>query len=72
MKDLEVNIIFILELHMTNKSMSNNYKNEGSRIQKSKVDLLGVLAKSIEIFAQSSIVFAQSLDLLAQPVEKSV
>jgi hypothetical protein len=29
MKDLTINIILILELQMTNKSVSNNYRSEG-------------------------------------------
>jgi hypothetical protein len=41
MKDLEVNIILIMKVQMTNKSMNNNCKNEGSRIQRSKVDQVG-------------------------------
>jgi hypothetical protein len=65
MKDLKVNTIFILELQMTNKSLSNNCRSEGSRIQRFEVDLLWVLVELIEVFAQSLDVFAQSLDLLA-------
>jgi hypothetical protein len=44
MKDLEVNIVLILELQMTHKSMNNNYKSEGSRIQRFEDDMSGVLA----------------------------
>ncbi len=60
MKDLEVNTILILELQMTNKYMSYNCRNVGSRIQRFEVDLLKVLAKSVEVFAQLSSVFTQS------------
>jgi hypothetical protein len=44
MKDHEVNIVLILELHMTHKSTINNYKSEGFRIQRFKDDMLRVLA----------------------------
>jgi hypothetical protein len=36
---------------MINKSMSNNYINEGFGIQISEDDLLGVLAESTKVFA---------------------
>ncbi len=72
MKDLEVNTILILQLQMTKKSLSNNYKNEGSRIQKFEVNLLGVLVELTKVFAQSSNVFAQSSYLLAQSIEVSI
>ncbi len=51
MKDPEVNTILILELQMTKKSLNNNYKNEGSRIQKFEVNLLGVLVELTKVFA---------------------
>jgi hypothetical protein len=49
---------------MTNKSMRNNYKNEGFGIQRSKDDLLRVLAELAKVFTQSLGVFTQTLDLL--------
>jgi hypothetical protein len=58
MKDLAINIILILDLQMTNKSMNNNYKNEGFGIQRFEDDLLGESAESTKVFAQSSRVFA--------------
>jgi hypothetical protein len=72
MKDPEVNTILILELQITSKSMSNNYKSEGSGIHKFEVDLLGILAKLIEVFVSSSNVFAQSSYLLAQSIKNLV
>ncbi len=51
MEDPNVNTILILELHMTNKFMSNNYRNEGFGMQKFEDELLRVLAKSAEVFA---------------------
>ncbi len=69
MKNLAINTIFIFGLQMTNKSTSNNYKNEAFGIQISKDDLLGVSIESAKIFTQSSWVFAQTLDLLEQLVE---
>jgi hypothetical protein len=56
LKDLEVNTLFILELQMTNKSMSNKYRSEGFRIQRSKVDLSIILVESTKVFTQSSCV----------------
>jgi len=38
---------------MTNKSVSNKYKNEGFGMQKSKDDLLGVSNELAKIFAKS-------------------
>jgi hypothetical protein len=35
---------------MTNKSMNNNYKNEGFGIQRFEDDMLGVSAKPTEVF----------------------
>ncbi len=64
MKDLEVNIALISYLYMTNKSVSDNYSNEGFGMQKSENNLSGVLIKSTKIFAQSSKVFTQTSDLL--------
>ncbi len=51
MEDPHVNIILILELQTTNKSLSDNYRNEGSRIHKSKVGISGVLVKLRKEFA---------------------
>jgi hypothetical protein len=53
---------------MTNTSLSNNCRNEGSGIQRFEVDLLWVLAELIEMFAQSSDVFAQSAKILVQSI----
>jgi hypothetical protein len=49
-KDPMVNTILVFDLHMTNKSVSNNYRSEGFGIQRSKDDLLGVSAESIKVF----------------------
>jgi hypothetical protein len=49
-KDPMVNTILVFDLHMTNKSVSNNYISEGFGIQRSKDDLLGVSAESIKVF----------------------
>jgi len=46
MKDPMVNTILIFDLHITNKSVSNNYKSEGFGIQRSKDDLLRVSIES--------------------------
>ncbi len=51
MKGLEVNTILILELQMTNESVSNNCKSEGSGMQRFEDYLLGLLVESIEAFA---------------------
>jgi hypothetical protein len=72
MEDPEVNIVLTLELQMINKSLSDNYRNEGCRIHKSEVGISRVLAKLGEEFSQSSNVFAQSLDLLTKLIEVSV
>ncbi len=58
MKDPTINIILFLELHMTNKFVSNNYRSEGFGMQRFEDDLLGVLAESIDVLAQSLGVFA--------------
>jgi hypothetical protein len=57
-----------LELHMTNTSLSNNYKSEGFRIQRFEVVMWRVLVESIEVFTQSSIFMAQSTKVLVQLV----
>jgi hypothetical protein len=46
MEDPTVNTILIVELHMTNESMSNTYRNEGFGKQRFEDELLGVLAES--------------------------
>ncbi len=51
MKDPTINIILFLELHMTNKFVSNNYRSEGFGMQRFEDDLLGVLAESIDVLA---------------------
>jgi hypothetical protein len=50
MEDLVVNTILIFYLQMSNTSMSNNYKNEGLEIQRSKDDMLGISVESTIIF----------------------
>jgi hypothetical protein len=45
-----VNTIWIFNLQMTNKCVSNNYKSEGFGMQRSKDDILGILTKSTTIF----------------------
>ncbi len=45
MEDLVTNTILIFNLHMTNKFMNNNYKNEGFGMQKSEDDLSRVLTE---------------------------
>jgi hypothetical protein len=52
MKDLAVNIILIFDLHMTNKSVNNNYKSEGFGIQRSKDDMSRVSTESAKVFTQ--------------------
>jgi hypothetical protein len=52
MKDLAVNIILIFDLHMTNKSVKNNYKSEGFGIQRSKDDMSRVSTESAKVFTQ--------------------
>jgi hypothetical protein len=44
--------------------VSNNCRNEGFGIQKFEDDMLGVLAKLVVVFAQSSSVFTQLIDVL--------
>jgi hypothetical protein len=51
MEDPTINIILIVELHMTNESMNNNCKSEGFGKHKSEDELSRLLAKSIKIFA---------------------
>jgi hypothetical protein len=58
MEDPAVNIVLIVELHMTNESMSNNYRSEGFGKLKSNNEMLGVSIKSTKLFTQSSRVFA--------------
>ncbi len=71
-KNLEVNTILIFDLHMNNKYVSNNCKNEGFGIQRSEDDMSRILTKLAIIFVQSLGVFAQTSNLLAQLVEKLV
>jgi hypothetical protein len=72
MKDPIVKPILILELHMTNESVSNNCRSEGFGIQRSKDYLSRVLAESTKVFAQSLGVFTKSSYLLAKLVKKSI
>jgi hypothetical protein len=58
MEDLEVNIVLTLEQQMMNKSLSNNYRNEGSRIFKYEVGISRVLTKLGKEFALSLNIFA--------------
>ncbi len=53
MEDLEVKIILILQLSMTNKSLNDNYKGEESKIQKFEVGALRASTESTYVFAQS-------------------
>jgi hypothetical protein len=46
MEDPTVNTILIMELHMTNETVSYTYRNEGFRKQRFEDKLLGVLAES--------------------------
>jgi len=50
MEDPTINTILIFDLHMINKSMSNNYKNERFGMQKSKDDLSRVSTESTKVF----------------------
>jgi hypothetical protein len=50
MEDPMVNIILIVELHMINESMSNNYRSEGFGKHRSNNEMLGVSIESTEIF----------------------
>ncbi len=43
MKDSTINIILILELHMINKFVDNNYRSQEFEMQRSKEDLSGQL-----------------------------
>jgi hypothetical protein len=58
MEDHVVNIILIVELHMTNESMSNNYRSEGFGKLRSDNEMFRVSIKSTKLFTQSSRVFA--------------
>jgi hypothetical protein len=60
MEDPMVNIILILELHMTNESVNNNYKNNGFGMQRSEDELSKVSDELAKVFVQSSRVFAQT------------
>jgi hypothetical protein len=51
MEDPKVNILLILELQMTHKSLSNNHKSEGFGIKRSKADMIRVLVESTKVFA---------------------
>jgi hypothetical protein len=64
MEDLAINTILIMELHMANKLMSNNYKSEGFGKQEFKDELSRVWIKSTKVFVQSSGVFPQTLNLV--------
>jgi hypothetical protein len=57
-EDLTVNIVLIMELHMINELVSNNYRNERFGKHRFEDELSRVLAESIEVFTQSSRVFA--------------
>jgi hypothetical protein len=72
MEDPTVNIILIVELHMTNESMNNNNRNEGFGKQRSKDELSRLSTESTEVFTQSSRVFTQTSDLVTKSVEKLV
>jgi hypothetical protein len=50
MEDLTVNTILIFDLHMTNKSMSNNYGNEGFGMQRYEDDMSKVSIELVKIF----------------------
>jgi hypothetical protein len=50
MEDFAVNTILIFNLHMTNKSVSNNYKSERFGMQRFEDDLSSILAESTKIF----------------------
>jgi len=52
-----VNTILIFNLLMSNKSVSNNFRNEGFGIQISISDLLGVLVELATLFTQSIVIF---------------
>ncbi len=62
-----VNTTFIFDLWM-----NNNCKSEGFGMQRSKDNMLSVLAKSTTIFVQSLGIFAQSSELWAQSIEKLI
>jgi hypothetical protein len=49
-KDSTMNIVFIFIMHMSNKSTNNNCKNVGFGMQRSKDDMLRILAKSVVVF----------------------
>ncbi len=85
MEDLEVKIILISKLQMTNKSWDDNYESkelvlhneidheiqyEKVVIQKFEVDISVVSNDSTNVLAQSSHVWAQLAYVLAQFVEK--
>jgi hypothetical protein len=72
MEDLAVNTILIMELHMTNESMSINYKSEGFGKQEFKDELLGVSTEPTKVFTQSLGVFPQTLHLVIESTKKLV
>ncbi len=53
MEDHAVNTILIFNLLMSNTFVSDNCKNEGFKVQRSKDDLLEILVESITIFVES-------------------
>jgi hypothetical protein len=52
MEDPMINIILIFDLQMSNKSLSNNCRNERFGMQRFKHDISRVSIESTKVFAQ--------------------
>jgi hypothetical protein len=72
MKDPTINTMLIFYLHMINKYMNDNCRNEGFGMQRFETNMSTILVELVEGFAQSFEVFTQTLDLLEQSTYKLV
>jgi hypothetical protein len=58
MEDFEIKTIMTLDLKMRNKLLSDNYRSEESKIQKSKIDISTISIKLVDVYAHPSNVWA--------------
>jgi uncharacterized protein YozE (UPF0346 family) len=72
MEDIVVNTLLIMELHMINEFVNNNYRSEGFGKHGFDNELLGVLVESTEIFTQSLSVFTKTSNLVFESTEEIV
>ncbi len=72
MKDLVVDTLLIVELHMIIEFVNNNYRSEGFGKHGFDNELLGVLVESTEIFTQSLREFTKTSNLLIESTKEIV